>query len=124
MYKVRDGLPRLPNGCGHVTCHVTPRRFKVGLLYLKLKTGGQLVSGLSSSVTTFSSALLWSSVWNLSGWDWSLKKGLWNDTLWKTKELLQVLNTLLGKGVVVVLPGELSLNETSGGQGLHGLDDV
>lgn len=38
--------------------------------------------------------------------------------------LTQVLNTLIGKGVVVVLPGELSLNVTLRGQGLQSLDDI
>lgn len=36
----------------------------------------------------------------------------------------QELYTLVGQGVVVVLPGELSLNVTLGGQGLQSLDDV
>lgn len=38
--------------------------------------------------------------------------------------LTQVLNTLVGKGVVIVLPRELSLNVTLRGQRLQGLDDI
>lgn len=44
--------------------------------------------------------------------------------LWQVQVLSQVLNTLLGQSVVVVLPGELSLDVTLGGQRLQGLDDV
>jgi hypothetical protein len=38
--------------------------------------------------------------------------------------LAEVVNTLVGKRVVVVLPRELSLDITAGGQGLHSLDDL
>lgn len=34
-----------------------------------------------------------------------------------------MLKTLVGQGVVVVLPRELGLDETAGCEGLHGLDD-
>lgn len=44
--------------------------------------------------------------------------------LWQVQVLSQVLNTLLGQSVVVVLPGELSLDVTLGGQRLQSLDDV
>jgi len=36
----------------------------------------------------------------------------------------QVVEAGWGEGVVVVLPGELSLDEFFGGEGLHCLDDV
>lgn len=36
----------------------------------------------------------------------------------------EIVNTLVGKRVVVVLPRELSLDETAGGQGLHSLNDL
>lgn len=36
----------------------------------------------------------------------------------------KVVETLNGQGVVVVLPRELGLEETAGGQGLAGLDDL
>jgi len=38
--------------------------------------------------------------------------------------LAQVLNTLIGQGVVVVLPRELGLDELLGVQGLESLDDL
>lgn len=53
-----------------------------------------------------------------------MQSGLWSNGLWEVEVLTQVLNTLIGKGVVVVLPGELSLNVTLRGQGLQSLDDI
>jgi hypothetical protein len=38
--------------------------------------------------------------------------------------LAEVVNTLVGKRVVVVLPRELGLDVTAGGQGLHSLNDL
>jgi hypothetical protein len=38
--------------------------------------------------------------------------------------LPEVVQTLGGEGVVVPLPRELGLDESLGGQGLHGLDDL
>lgn len=40
------------------------------------------------------------------------------------KILAEILETLIGKGVEVPLPAELSVHVSSAGQGLHGLDDV
>lgn len=62
------------------------------------------------------------SSWSL--WSRLLQSGLWSNGLWEVEVLTQVLNTLIGKGVVVVLPGELSLNVTLRGQGLQSLDDI
>lgn len=42
----------------------------------------------------------------------------------EVQPLAKVVETLGGKGVVVVLPGELGLDVAAGGQGLQGLDDV
>lgn len=50
--------------------------------------------------------------------------GLGDNTLGKVEVLSEVLNTLVGEGVVVVLPRELGLDETLGGQRLKSLDDV
>lgn len=50
--------------------------------------------------------------------------GLGDNTLGKVEVLSEVLNTLVGEGVVVVLPRELGLDETLGGQRLESLDDV
>jgi hypothetical protein len=36
----------------------------------------------------------------------------------------QVLNTFVSQGVVIILPGELSLDKTLRGQGLQSLDDI
>lgn len=47
-----------------------------------------------------------------------------DNTRGKVKPLAEVLNTLVGEGVVVVLPRELGLDVASRGQRLHGLDDV
>jgi hypothetical protein len=40
------------------------------------------------------------------------------------EELAKVVDSLVGEGIVVVLPRELSLDITTGGQGLHSLDDL
>jgi hypothetical protein len=50
--------------------------------------------------------------------------GLGNNTLGKVEVLSEVLNTLVGEGVVVVLPRELGLDEALRGQRLESLDDV
>ncbi len=42
---------------------------------------------------------------------------------YKPTYLSEVVQTLWGEDVVVPLPRELGLDETPGGQGLHGLDD-
>jgi hypothetical protein len=39
-----------------------------------------------------------------------------------TLTFTEIINTLIGKSIVIELPGELGLDETLGGQGLHGLD--
>jgi hypothetical protein len=48
----------------------------------------------------------------------------WNDLSWEMKPLAEVVETLWGEGVVVVLPGELSLDIATGGEGLKSLDHV
>lgn len=42
----------------------------------------------------------------------------------KVKELAKVVNTLVGEGVVVVLPRELGLDIATRSQRLHSLDDL
>lgn len=70
---------------------------------------------VSSLETTSSSWSLWGRV---------SQAGLWQDTLWDMQVLSQVLNTLIGESVVVVLPRELSLDVTLRGQRLESLDNV
>lgn len=53
-----------------------------------------------------------------------MQSGDWQDSLWDVQLLSEEVYTLVGQGVVVVLPRELSLDETLGGQGLQGLDHV
>lgn len=53
-----------------------------------------------------------------------LDVGLRNDLSREVEPLAQVVETLWGEGVVVVLPGELGLEVAAGGQRLAGLDDV
>lgn len=48
----------------------------------------------------------------------------WHNVLWQVQVLSQVLHTLLGQGVVVVLPRELGLDVTSRSQRLQRLDHV
>mgnify|MGYP006891826714 CR=1 FL=1 len=43
---------------------------------------------------------------------------------WQVQVFSQVFNTFFSQGVVVVLPRELSLDVTLGGQGLQSLDNV
>lgn len=82
-----------------------------------------LVSG-SSSVRVITSTVATSGVWGLT-LSWStLQSGDWQDSLWDVQLLSEEVYTLVGQGVVVVLPRELSLDETLGGQGLQGLDHV
>lgn len=54
----------------------------------------------------------------------TLQSGHWQDSLWDVQLLSKEVHTFVGQGVVVVLPGELSLDETFGGQRLQGLDDI
>lgn len=53
-----------------------------------------------------------------------LDVGSWDNLGWEMEPLAQVVETLWGEGVVVVLPRELGLDETTGGERLAGLDDV
>lgn len=53
-----------------------------------------------------------------------LDVGSWDNLGWKMEPLAQVVETLWGEGVVVVLPRELGLDVTTGGERLAGLDDV
>lgn len=46
-----------------------------------------------------------------------------NDLSGEVKPFAEVVETLGGQGVVVVLPGELGLDVAAGGQGLASLDD-
>jgi hypothetical protein len=47
-----------------------------------------------------------------------------NDLSWKMKPLAEILKTLWGQSIVVVLPGELGLDIAAGGEGLASLDDI
>lgn len=47
-----------------------------------------------------------------------------HDLSGQVEPLAEVVETLGGEGVVVVLPGELSLDIAAGGKGLASLDDV
>lgn len=48
----------------------------------------------------------------------------WDNLSGKVKPFAEVVETLWGEGVVVVLPRELSLDKSTGGQRLTGLDNV
>ena len=85
----------------------------------------------SQLITSSSSVAVSTSSWTTTRWEtrsslsWStLQSGQRQDSLWNVQLMSQELYTLVGQGVVVVLPGELSLNVTLGGQGLQSLDDV
>ncbi|KAH3665616.1 hypothetical protein OGAPHI_003804 [Ogataea philodendri] len=56
--------------------------------------------------------------------DWLGNQSVWNNGLWKSKVLSKVVDTFVSESVVVVLPRELGLDVSLGGQGLHGLDNV
>ena len=71
--------------------------------------------GAVSTTGTTADGSLWSS--------WSLVGG-WDDLSWEVQVLSEVLETLVGEGVVVPLPAELGVDEALGGQALHSLDDV
>lgn len=85
----------------------------------------RLISGSSSvSVTADSTSRSTSGDRSGSlGWG-TLQSGHRQDTLWDVQLLSEEVHTLVSQGVVVVLPRELSLDVTLGGQGLQGLDDV
>lgn len=53
-----------------------------------------------------------------------LDVGGWDNLSWEVEPLAEVIETLWGEGVVVVLPGELSLDISTGGEGLKSLDHV
>lgn len=53
-----------------------------------------------------------------------LDVGGWDNLSWEMEPLAQVVKTLWGEGVVVVLPRELGLDVAAGGERLAGLDDV
>lgn len=53
-----------------------------------------------------------------------LDVGSWDNLGWEVEPLAQVVETLRGEGVVVVLPRELGLDVATGGKRLAGLDDV
>ena len=48
----------------------------------------------------------------------------WNNLSWQVEPFPEVVETLWSQGVVVVLPGELGLEVTAGGEGLASLDDL
>ena len=48
----------------------------------------------------------------------------WDDLGRKVKPFAEVVETFGGQGVVVVLPAELGLEVTAGGEGLAGFDDL
>jgi len=47
-----------------------------------------------------------------------------DDLVGEVQPLPEIVNTLRGQSVVIPLPRELGLDETPGGQALHGLDDL
>lgn len=47
-----------------------------------------------------------------------------NNLSWQMEPLAQVVESLWGQGVVVVLPRELSLDIAAGSEGLESLDDL
>lgn len=53
-----------------------------------------------------------------------LDVGSWNNLSGEVKPFAEVVETLWGEGIVVVLPRELSLDISTGGQRLTSLDDV
>ena len=53
-----------------------------------------------------------------------LDMGSRNNLCGKVKPFAQIVETLGGEGIVVVLPGKLSLDVAAGGERLAGLDDV
>lgn len=53
-----------------------------------------------------------------------LDVGSWDDLSGEMEPLAKVVETLWGEGVVVVLPRELGLDISAGGEGLASLDDV
>jgi len=53
-----------------------------------------------------------------------LDVGSWDNLSGKVEPLAEVVETLWGEGVVVVLPRELGLDITTGGEGLESLDHV
>lgn len=86
--------------------------------------GHSLISGSLSVRVTTQSSLRTSGNWSWSrGWS-TLQSGQWQDTLWNVQLGSEEVHTLVSQGVVVVLPRELSLDETLGGQGLQGLDHI
>ena len=53
-----------------------------------------------------------------------LDVGSWNDLSWEVEPFTEIVNSGIGQGVVIVLPGELSLDVFSGVEGLESLDDI
>lgn len=78
-------------------------------------------SSVSSTLsgTTLSSTVTSSSSSRSSGFHVGLRDNLRREV----EPFSEVGQTLIGEGVVVPLPRELSLDESFGSQGLHGLDD-
>ena len=52
-----------------------------------------------------------------------LDVGGWDNLSWEMEPLAEVVNSRVGQGVVVILPGELGLDVSSRVEGLEGLDD-
>lgn len=53
-----------------------------------------------------------------------LDVGSWDNLGWEMEPLAEVVNSGVGQGVVVVLPGELGLDISPGVEGLECLDDI
>jgi hypothetical protein len=85
------------------------------------------VTATTSTTTTewlaLALALTHHSTWRSVG-SLLLDVGCWDDLSWEMEPLAEVIETLWGEGVVVVLPGELSLDVSAGGKGLKSLDHV
>jgi len=52
-----------------------------------------------------------------------LDVGSWDNLSWEMEPLAEVVNSGISQGIVVVLPGKLGLDVSSGVEGLEGLDD-
>merc|ERR1712223_1577448 len=79
---------------------------------------------LKSLVTgTGFAGFVWSSVW--SGlWLLGSFQGVWHNVFWETELFSEVGDTFVGQGPVVVLPGVVLLDESSGFEALESFHDV
>merc|ERR1712189_46291 len=78
-----------------------------------------LILLVSALWNTHTSTTVWLIVDNLS----LLLHGDWDDLWWEMEILTEVFNTLVGKNPVVVAPGELLLDQSTGMKRLASFDD-